>query len=86
VSKQRNEHETYQRTVGFDFKTEFDANGNILYFGEAYPSALTSEAKWRIWRGFYDANHRQTELRWANGTDDYCHKWSERASLNYTVL
>jgi hypothetical protein len=85
MGKQRNEFEVYQRTAGFDFLTEFDASGNILYFGEAYPGALTTEAKWRIWKGTYDSDNRQTELRWANGSDNYIHKWTERASLNYTV-
>ncbi len=85
MGKNRNETEVYQRTVGFDFKTEFDADGNILYFGEAYPGALTTDLVWRIWRGFYDANNRQTELRWANRSDNYDKAWSLRASYNFTV-
>ncbi len=86
MSADRNEFITYQRTAGFDFKTEFDVSGNILYFGEAYPGALIAEAKWRIWKGEYDASNRQTSLRWADKNDNYDKIWNSRGSYNYTDI
>ncbi len=82
----RNEQPVYSRSVGLDFKTEFDDNGNIVYFGEAYPGALVSEEKWRIWKGEYDDNNRQTSLRWASGNDNYDKIWDSRGTYNYTDI
>lgn len=85
MGKQRNEQETYAREVGLDQKIEYTGN-NAIYIGRANPGALTSEAKWQIYKLAYDGSGNMTTMRWADKTDDFIKIWDNRATYNYTDI
>ena len=62
----------------------YDANGNVLYLGQAPPGAATSAAIWQIRRFTYDANGNMTAIWWADGNTVYDNIWDDRATLSYS--
>jgi len=65
-------------------RQEFDADKLLLFLGEAAPGTATSFAAWRIRKFFYDANKRLIEIKWAEGTGEFVHKYDDRAGFTYT--
>ncbi len=78
---------TYDRDTGFTQVLSYVASGNgvgkVEYVCTAYPSALTSEAKWQIQKLSYDSSHRVTNVQWAGGTDAYTNICDNETSLTY---
>ena len=86
MGKSRNETETYSRNIGLDMLIEYDGSGRQLYICMAYPSALTSEAKWQIFKLSYDANGRIVKRRYASGNDNFDKIADNYASYDYTDI
>lgn len=64
-------------------RLEYDANGNVLYKGEADPGSSTSDPVWKIEKYEYDANGNVTAVLFAEGTADFDKVWDNRESYNY---
>ncbi len=56
-------------------------DANISYIGLAKPGAVTTEAVWQI-RKIDETSG--TEITFADGSDNYNSKWSDRESLSYS--
>uniref|UniRef100_A0A7C3WXX6 Uncharacterized protein n=1 Tax=Dictyoglomus turgidum TaxID=513050 RepID=A0A7C3WXX6_9BACT len=67
----------------FTVRTEYDSASNLIYYGEAEPGSLESEAKWRIkkitWSGSL-----LVDIKWANGDALFTKVWNDRATYNYS--
>lgn len=57
------------------------ASDTIIYIGRALPTALTSEASWRISRVDTSVS---LETLFADGNGNYDNIWDNRASLSYS--
>lgn len=55
---------------------------NPEYVGEAVPGSSEDAAVWRIQYIEYSGSN-PTSIKWANGTEKFTNKWSERASYGY---
>jgi hypothetical protein len=86
MGKRHNEQETYAREMGLDQRVEYDASGNAIYVGRAFPGAGDSEAKWQIYKMQVDANGNMTHLRWADNNDEFNKIWNSRSSYNFTDI
>lgn len=87
MGKNRNEIPTYGREIGLDQKIAYDASNNAIYVGKTMDmGALTSEAKWQIYKMNYDANNNMDELRWADGNDNFDKVWDNRATYSYAGI
>ena len=91
MPKDYNETPAYTRNVGFDMRISYDSSNRTQYVGEAYPGALTSEEKWRIFKLTYDGTSGRVVARsYARkntetvANDDYKKEWDERTNYNYT--
>lgn len=62
----------------------YDANGKILYIGEAEPGIAESEPGWRIKEFLYDDSLRVIGSNFAGGAATFVNKWTDRASLTYS--
>jgi hypothetical protein len=58
-------------------------DASTFYRGEAEAGASESQTVWRICKGIYDSNGRLT-LLWANGTQNFGHAWTDRATYSYS--
>ncbi|GAB6161903.1 hypothetical protein JCM12298_10620 [Desulfothermus naphthae] len=70
-------------TVGKTLRLEYDANGNVIYKGEADPGSSTSDPVWKIEKYEYDANGNLIAVLFAEGTADFDKVWDNRESYNY---
>lgn len=61
----------------------YDADGNLIYKGEAEVGSGTTEPKWQIQKFFYDANGNLTAVLFAEGDAEYNKVWDNRESYNY---
>ena len=86
MSKQHNEIETYARNVGLDMLTAEDASNRLEYVGFAYPGALSSEAKWQIYKLEYSASGQVSKRRYANNNDKFDEVFDDRASFDYVDI
>lgn len=59
-------------------RLDYDATGNILYIGQNYQGAITSDLTWTIKHLVYDANANLITRQSAVGA------WDNRLSLTYT--
>ena len=69
-----------------DFRTRiaYTSGGLQEYVGKAVPHAEENEDKWQIIKMTYDSNNRMTQVDFANGTDKFDKKWSDRATYSYS--
>ena len=74
---------TITSTVGKTLRLEYDANGNVIYKGEADPGSSTSDPVWKIEKYEYDANGNLIAVLFAEGTGDFDKVWDNRESYNY---
>jgi len=66
-------------------RAETNAMGLTVYFGEADPDALETEAKWRIWKQSFDAvTNAMKEINYADGSAEFDKKWSLRDTYTYS--
>ena len=63
---------------------DYDANGNVTYFGEALGGTPTGVAEWRIRHLTYDANGNLLSALWAGGSNTFQNTWDNRAALSYS--
>lgn len=63
---------------------DYDANGNVIYFGEALGGTVTSVGNWRIRKLNYDANGNLLSALWAGGSNTFVNVWDNRAGLSYS--
>ena len=79
---------TVQRTFEVDkgriSRMDYDASGNLIYYGTAHGTALTSEAKWKIQKLTYDASGNLLSRLWSGGGEAFDQVWNNRASLSYS--
>ena len=84
MPKQYAETTTYGRDVGFDLYTIYDASNRIEYVCLAFPGALTSEAKWNIYKLTYDGiSERIVKKRYADSSDALDKIADNYATYNY---
>ena len=62
---------------------DFDASGNLIYFGIAIPGTPQSVEEWQIRKLTYDGSGNLTRIQWANGTRDFASIWDNRTTLTY---
>ena len=70
----------------YDQKISYDANNRQEYIGYAIPGALTSEAKWTIYKLEYDSDGRMITRRHANSKDNLDLEWDEKANYEYVDI
>ena len=58
-------------------------NENLFYKGEAVPGSSTVNPVWRIVRTTVGLDGDVTD-EWANGTADFVHAWTDRATYAYS--
>ena len=98
MGKPRNAIEGYNRDIGLDTLIEYDGSNNAIFVGNAYPGALTSEAKWQIMKLSYDSSNNMIEKRWAKliaptnadpvptNNDEFNKQWTLRNTYDYSGL
>ena len=62
---------------------DYDASGNVIYFGQAEPGTPTTDAKWQIRKLDYDGSGNLLSMLWAEGVRGFVNAWTGRASLSY---
>jgi YD repeat-containing protein len=62
----------------------YDANGNITYIGESNTGTSKSAPTWRIKQLSYDTSGNITEIRWANGDQQFNKIWENRTGYTYS--
>lgn len=70
--------------AGFITTTEYDADGNPIYIGEANPGTGKGSAGWRIRKIIYDADGNITDIQYADGDANFDNIWNNRASYSYS--
>lgn len=71
---------SYLEKSGLDVRVD-EVSASISYVGEAQPGTGVDELLWRIKR--VSVSGSETSITWANGTPEYVHAWSQRATYNY---
>ena len=59
--------------------TNYEIVSSTTYFGEALPSTVDSDAKWRVSR----LDESTGKIKFANGNTNMTNIWNNRASLSY---
>jgi hypothetical protein len=67
----------YTRMIGYD------GSDNPIYIGDAVPGSSEDDAVWRIQYIEYSGSN-PTSVKWANGTEKFTNKWSDRATYAYS--
>jgi hypothetical protein len=73
-------HETIAPAVELDF----DASGNVIYFGFAAPGSSVTSAVWQIKKLVYSGTGNLLSIFWANGASNFINAWSGRTGLPYS--
>jgi YD repeat-containing protein len=60
---------------------DYDANGNMIYYGLAAIGSAKSDPAWQIRKFTYDTNGRMTDRQFAGGTNEFTNIWDNRASI-----
>lgn len=66
---------------------EYSGN-NPIYVGWTLPTFLTTDPQWRICKLEYDGSNNPLRVMWANRTNQYLFKWTDRANgavITYTT-
>lgn len=68
------------------YATEFDydANGNVIYYGIAQPGSAVSSGSWQIRKLDYDGAGNLLDMLYANGARAFNQAWTSRAGLSYS--
>ena len=70
--------------IDSEWKTRMQYSGNnVVYVGEAQPSANTGSLVWRIKKFTYSGN-LVTQIDWASGNNGFKFSWDNRASYTYS--
>jgi hypothetical protein len=67
----------------FTVRTEYDSESNLIYYGEAEPGSLESEARWRIKKMTWSGSNL-VDIKWANGDTLFTKIWDNRVTYNYS--
>jgi len=62
---------------------DYDASGNVVYYGVTTSGTAKSAAKWQIKKFSYTSNDL-TDIQWADGNTKFDNVWDDRASLSYS--
>lgn len=62
---------------------DFDGANNPIYLGRALIGSAKSQAVWQIRKLTFDGANNVTDIRFANGSQEFNQKWDDRAALNY---
>ncbi len=73
---QNTDEQRYTRRIEY-------SGGNPIYIGEALPGTAEDAAAWRIQYIEYSGGN-PVSIKWANGTEKFANKWSERSSYQYS--
>ena len=73
-----------RETSATGVQMDFDANGNMTYFGVASPGTQTTDSNWQISKYSYDANGNLLNVLWANGKSTFENIWTAHAGLTYS--
>jgi hypothetical protein len=66
------------------FAQQVEYSGGLIYLqGLAMPGTNTGSPAWQIKKLVYDDSSMMTQVLFASGTDQFCHKWTERGSGVY---
>lgn len=63
---------------------DYDANGNLIYYGLAAPNTAVASADWFIRKLSYDASGNLLSVLDANGTVAFNSAWTNRVALPYS--
>jgi hypothetical protein len=63
---------------------DYDANGNVIYFGEALGGTPTAGLAWRIRKMTYSVTGNLLSSLWAGGSNTFVNAWDDRAGLSYS--
>ena len=69
--------------TSYSLALDYDATGNLIYFGRAEKGALQSAAVWAINRLDYDVNDNLISILWADGNGSFDNVWNNRTVLSY---
>jgi YD repeat-containing protein len=78
-----NVQRTFEVDKGIIIACDYDANGNLVYYGQAHSGVAQSEEKWKIRKLSYDANGNLIDWLWAGGREEFTHAWDDRGGLTY---
>jgi hypothetical protein len=75
-----------QENANVHYRTalDYDASGNVIYVGEAETGASKQSPVWRIKFLTYDTSDNITDIRWANGNQNFDKVWNDRMGYTYT--
>lgn len=62
---------------------DYDANGNLIYQGNAMPGSSKGSAVWQIKRFTYTSGNL-SDIQYADGNMNFDNIWNDRASLLYS--
>lgn len=68
----------------YSTEMDYDANGNVIYYGIAEPGSATSASAWQIRRLDYDGIGNLDDMLFANGLRTFNQAWVNRLSLTYS--
>ena len=73
----------FPNQTGFLTKRIDFVGDSVIYIGESQPGTLESAAMWKIVKITIGTDGDITEI-FAEGTNSFQHKWSDRLTLNYS--
>lgn len=65
-------------------RLEYDASGNVIYYGKAAPGTPASTPLWAIMKLAYDASGNLVSVLWPGGSSGNDYVWDDRASYAYS--
>lgn len=70
--------------LGYIAEGDYDASGNLIYWGLAAPGTAVGAASWQIRRLDYSAGGNLLDMLYANGSRSFNQAWTGRAALSYS--
>lgn len=71
-------------TATYTNRSQYDASGNLIYYGLAAPGTATSAPLWQIRRLDYDGTGNLLDELYPNGSASFSNIWDNRAALSYS--
>lgn len=68
----------------FSKRLDYDANGNVIYYGRAVPGSATSDSVWSVMKLAYDVSGNLLSVQWAGGTKAPAFSWDGRTGHVYS--
>lgn len=62
----------------------YNSEDKVEYYGESEPGTSKASVGWRIRKYTYDANGRVTDIKWADGSNDFSFIWNNYSSYSYS--